>query len=50
MYVTLGTLFRRFQNLKAEPLGVEDLDYEDYFAQFRPITARKFGVTVGTSH
>jgi len=46
IYVSLGTLFRRYQALKPMPLSAEDLQYEDYFAPYRPITAKKFHVTV----
>ena len=46
IYVTLGTLFRRYQALKPILLSAEDLQYEDYFAPYRPVTAKKFHVTV----
>jgi len=46
IYVTLGTLFRRYQTLKAMPLSEEDLQFEDYFAPYRPVLAKKFRVKV----
>jgi hypothetical protein len=42
MYITLGTIFRRHQALKAIPLSAEDREWEDYFAPYHPITAKKF--------
>lgn len=46
IYVTLGTLFRRHQNLEAMPLSEEDLVLEDYFAPHPPVGAKKFRVKV----
>ncbi|KAK0115636.1 hypothetical protein ONS95_000093 [Cadophora gregata] len=46
IYVTLGTLLRRHQNLKAMPMSEEDLVYQVYFAAYPPIDAKKFRVTV----
>jgi hypothetical protein len=42
--VTLGTIFRDFENIKADQLGPEDLVYDDYFSAFRPKNARKLHV------
>ena len=47
IYVTLGTLFRRFENLKSNDLTEEDLVYNDYFSSYHSITATKFHVTPG---
>lgn len=44
LYVTLGTLFRRFDNLKVYNTGPEDLVYDDYFSTYHPVDARKFHV------
>jgi len=44
LYVTLGTIFRHFENMKADRLGPEDLVYDDYFAAFHPMNARKLHV------
>ncbi|KFY66112.1 hypothetical protein V496_02171 [Pseudogymnoascus sp. VKM F-4515 (FW-2607)] len=45
LYVTLGTLFRKFKNLKGNELTAEDLVYLDYFSSYHPISATKFHVT-----
>ncbi|KAG0648396.1 Cytochrome P450 monooxygenase yanH [Hyphodiscus hymeniophilus] len=45
LYLTLGTLFRRFENLTANHLTGEDLAYNDYFSAQTPLTATKFHVT-----
>jgi hypothetical protein len=44
LYVTLGTLFRRFDKLKVYNTGPEDLVYDDYFSTYHPVDARKFHV------
>jgi hypothetical protein len=44
LYVTLGTLFRRFDKLKVYNTGPEDLVYDDYFSSYHPVDARKFHV------
>jgi len=44
LYVTIGTLFHRFDHLKGNQLTAEDLVYEDYFASHHPINATKFHV------
>ncbi|KAI9852160.1 MAG: hypothetical protein M1838_001623 [Thelocarpon superellum] len=44
LYVTLGTLFRRCDDLKVYETGLEDLTYEDYFASYHPLDARRFHV------
>jgi cytochrome P450 len=44
LYVTLGTFFRRFDNLVVDGTGPEDLVYEDYFNMYHPIGARKLHV------
>jgi cytochrome P450 len=45
IYVTLGTLFRRFENMKSNHLTAEDLVLDDYFSSYHPISATKFHVT-----
>jgi hypothetical protein len=47
IYVTLGTLFRQFECLKANKLGTEDLVYDDYFSSYHPLKAKKFHVFAG---
>jgi len=44
VYVAIGRLFRRFDDLEAIDVGPEDLVYEDYFGAFYPKNARKFKV------
>jgi hypothetical protein len=44
LYVTLGTLFRRFENLRAFDVGPEDMAYVDYFSAFHPKGSRAFKV------
>ena len=45
-YVTLGTLFRRFEDLKPFDVGPEDMTYGDYFSAFHPKGARAFRVVM----
>lgn len=45
LYVTLATLFHRFEHLKGNQLTADDLVYDDYFASHHPIDATKFHVT-----
>jgi hypothetical protein len=47
LYVTLGTLFRRFDKLDVHNTGPEDLVYDDYFSSYHPVHARKFHVVGG---
>jgi hypothetical protein len=47
LYVTLGTLFRRFEHLKGNKLSPEDLAYDDYFSSYHPLKAEKFCVSAG---
>jgi len=47
LYVTLGTLFRRFGDLRGNELTEQDLVYHDYFSSYHPIEATKFHVSVG---
>jgi len=47
LYVTLGTLFRRFEHMKANKLSPEDLVYDDYFSSYHPLEAEKFHVSGG---
>lgn len=47
LYVTLGTIFRKFENLKADQIGPEDLIYDDYFSSFHPKNARRLHVVAG---
>jgi hypothetical protein len=44
LYVTLGTLFRRFDKLKVYKTRPEDLVYDDYFSSYHPVDARKLHV------
>jgi hypothetical protein len=44
LYVTLGSVFRRFENLKANDLTEEDRAYNDYFSGQHPLDATKFHV------
>jgi len=44
LYVTIGTIVRRFAKLQGNELTAEDLTYEDYFSSYNPIAARKFHV------
>ena len=44
LYVTIGQLFRKFDDLEAPDIGPEDMVYEDYFSPFHPLDARKFRV------
>jgi cytochrome P450 len=44
LYVTLGTVFRRFDNLVAFDVGLEDMMYVDYFTAFHPKGSRAFKV------
>jgi cytochrome P450 len=45
LYATLGTVFRRFENLKSNVLTDEDRAYNDYFSGQHPLDATKFHVT-----
>ncbi|KAL6402003.1 benzoate 4-monooxygenase cytochrome P450 [Ilyonectria robusta] len=47
MYVTLGTLFRRFENLRPFEVTAEDMIYEDCFSAFNPPDKKKFKVIGG---
>jgi hypothetical protein len=44
LYVTIGTLFRRFSDLKGNDLTLEDRAYNDYFSAQNPVDAKKFHV------
>ncbi|KAK4445417.1 cytochrome P450 [Podospora aff. communis PSN243] len=44
LYVTLGTLFRHFDNLEPFEVGTEDMTYVDYFSAFHPKGSRAFRV------
>ncbi|KAK7420830.1 hypothetical protein QQZ08_010231 [Neonectria magnoliae] len=44
LYVTLGTLFRRFEDLRPFEVTAEDMVYEEYFTAFNPPDKRKFRV------
>ncbi|CZR59395.1 uncharacterized protein PAC_09287 [Phialocephala subalpina] len=48
MYVTLGTFFRRFPNVKGNVLSKEDLSYVDHFSAYHPLGAEVFKVTSPT--
>ena len=45
LYVSLGTLFRRFGNVKSNILTPKDLVYEDYFSDYYLTKTTKFHVT-----
>ncbi len=45
MYVTLGTFFRRFGNVKGNVLTEHDLSYVDHFSAYHPSDAEVFSVT-----
>lgn len=51
LYITLGTLFRRFGigELKSNQLTAEDLAYNDYFSAQSPGDAVKFHVSAAVS-
>ncbi len=40
LYVAIGQLFRKFDDLKPINVGPEDMVYEDYFGAFHPSDAR----------
>ncbi|KAH8887271.1 cytochrome P450 [Thozetella sp. PMI_491] len=40
LYVTIGTLFRRFEKLKPVDIGPKDMTYVDYFTAFHPKDSR----------
>lgn len=44
LYIMLGTLFRRFDDLAAFDVGPEDMVYVDYFSAFHPKSSRAFKV------
>jgi hypothetical protein len=44
MYLSLGTLFRQFPNLKSNVLTKDDLVYDDYFSAYHPFSATLFHV------
>ncbi|RYN45562.1 hypothetical protein AA0114_g8885 [Alternaria tenuissima] len=44
MYVTLGSIFRRFKHLKGNELSEYDLLYDDFFASHRPMDAVKLHI------
>lgn len=43
----LGTLFRRFGNMKGNHLRPEDRVYDDYISAYHPFSATRFQVTAG---
>ncbi|KAH7395782.1 cytochrome P450 monooxygenase-like protein [Cadophora sp. MPI-SDFR-AT-0126] len=45
LYVSLGTLFRRYDNLLSNHLTAEDWEYDDYFSGYSRPGAAKFHVT-----
>jgi cytochrome P450 len=45
LYVVIGTLFRRFANMKGNHLTAEDLAYDDYFSSYNPLYATKLHVS-----
>jgi hypothetical protein len=44
LYVTLGTIFRRFGNLKVHGIKPEDLILDDYFSTYHPDNVPKLHV------
>ncbi|CZS93103.1 uncharacterized protein RCO7_07846 [Rhynchosporium graminicola] len=47
LYVSLGTMFRRYENLLSNHLTEEDWEYDDYFSGYPRPGATKFHVTAG---
>ncbi|KAI8657944.1 hypothetical protein NCS57_01174500 [Fusarium keratoplasticum] len=47
LYVTLGTLFRRFPDLRAFEVDAADMVYVDYFTAYHPLEKRRFRVVSG---
>jgi len=47
LYITLGTIFRRFDGLENYETRPEDLVYDDYFSSYHPPEAKKFRVIGG---
>lgn len=47
LYVSLGTLFRRYDNLLSNHLTAEDWEYDDYFSGYSRPGATKFHVSAG---
>lgn len=45
LYITLGTLFRRFENMQSNVLTEEDRTIVDCFASCYPLDATKFHVS-----
>jgi cytochrome P450 len=45
LYVSLRTLFRRFDNLVSNQLTEEDWAYNDYFSGYPTVESTKFCVT-----
>jgi len=44
LYLAIGQLFRRFDDLTPIDVGPKDMVYEDYFGAFHPKDARKLRV------
>jgi hypothetical protein len=44
LYITIASIFHRFQHLKGNELREYDLLYDDFFASHRPMDAVKFHV------
>ncbi|KAL8663689.1 MAG: hypothetical protein Q9202_003635 [Teloschistes flavicans] len=44
LYVSIGTLFRRFPNLTSNNLSGEELAYDDYFSSYTPLGQRKLHI------
>ena len=47
MCITLGNLFRRFDNMKGTELSEEDRAVNDYISSSVPRTAKRFHVRAG---
>lgn len=47
LYVVLGNMFRRFDNLKGNDLKPEDRAINDYISARLPLTATRFHVSAG---
>lgn len=47
LYVTLGNLFRRFDNMKGTELSEEDRAVNDYISSGVPRTAKRFHIRAG---
>jgi len=47
LYVVIGRIFRKFENLKGSEMSGDDLVWDDYFIAYRPLNARLFHLMAG---